>query len=326
MEFVLLRAVVSAFIRTFLACASLLLILRLVQEPQRIYENIAHLSLYFCTTICLVSFTNVASLVGPVDLDLINYAQHHCFLYEWSRDGLKRLALTASIWFLTSSANIMNLWFWNIQFAIPSMVMSTVCYGLFFASFHCMWQVFACLELMVDSYCVMLFRSVDYSKCVAVWNSLQALLRRAAEALENCVLAVHMAIIITLVCGTLRAVDVALDWSNESMAMKGSGTTLFFYCEVLLIALSGVILFTKAASVSEKCSNVPSLVNSVAMQPDNNIDEQRQYLVLFIAHSRAGVYVRGTRFTYAVLFKFCYLFGTVICGLGSTILNVALSK
>jgi len=189
-----------------------------------------------------------------------------------------------------------------------------------------MWQVFACLELMVDFYCVMFFGCLDCKKGVPAWNSMQALLRRSAEALENGFLVVHTAITITLVCGALRGVDIALNWNNEGTAMRQPGTTLCFYCELLLVVLSGLILFAKAASVTQKCSNVPALVNSVVLEPDKQIDEQRQYLVLYIASSHAGFYVKGTRFTYAMLLKFCYLFGTLVCGLGSTILNIALAK
>jgi len=150
-----------------------------------------------------------------------------------------------------------------------------------------------------------------------------AMLRRVAAAVENCFLATQTAVIFAVLCLAGRLVTMTITMTTDSADVDNVATTIRFYVPVLVSAFATVVLFAKAASVTEKCSKLPSLVNSVVLEEDKHIDHERQYLVSYIMHSDAGFYVKGSRFTAAMLAKFCYLLGTIICGLGTTVLTVA---
>jgi len=118
-------------------------------------------------------------------------------------------------------------------------------------------------------------------------------------------------------------VIMTIDSTTGSADVDDVGMILLSYIPVLVTAFATMVLFAKAASVTEKCSRVPALINSMMAEDGNHIDHERQYLVTYITHSDAGFYVKGSRFTAAMLVKCCYLLGTIICGLGSTVLTMA---
>lgn len=304
----------------FLGCASVLSISLLVQQSNNAYENIAQTSVSVCTLLCLACFTGVSNLVGPSERALIDHATSHGYLREWGLGGLVQLALSFSMWLFTVAISIMRLQSTSGEVAFTTILVWTVRNGVLFAFIHCVWQILSCLELMVDSYCVEFFDNKNCERNVAMWNSLQALLRRAGEAVENSILALQIAITTAFACGALSALELTLRW-RKNLAAEELSRSILFQGEVLLLVLSSIIIFAKGASVTEKCVRVPPLVNSVLIEPSKHIDEQRSYLVTFIANSHAGFYVKGTRFTFSMLARLCYLFGTVTCGLGSAVLS-----
>jgi len=239
-------------------------------------------------------------------------------LREWGISGLFRFALILGVWVLTIVLSIMSLGSWNRKGACTVIIfVRTLRNGVLLAFIHCLWQILSCLELMIDSYCVEFFENMNCERCVATWNALQALLRRTAEGVENSFLAVQVATTAALGCGAVRVLVVTLRWNSQSSATRELGISILLSSELLLVVLGGIVIFARAASVTEKCFRVPPMVNSVLLEPDKYIDENRQYLVTFVANSHAGFYVKGIRFTFAMLARFCYLYGTVMCGLAS---------
>merc|ERR1711972_231564 len=90
----------------------------------------------------------------------------------------------------------------------------------------------------------------------------------------------------------------------------------------LPLASSAAMVFVHAAAVTEKCSRMPSLVNSLTVE-GRNIDRDRQYVVEFIANSTAGFYVKGVRLTAFMVMKLSYLCGAVVFGISMQLVSEA---
>merc|ERR1712107_374078 len=67
----------------------------------------------------------------------------------------------------------------------------------------------------------------------------------------------------------------------------------------------------RAATVTEKCSRVPALLNSWRFG-ESEVDHGRQHLVQYITHSAAGFYVKGVRLNAYMALKLTYLLMTVM--------------
>jgi len=306
----------------FAGCAAVYSIFELVRGQHGLLEDIANVSLHTCALLNLIFLGRMGELVGPLGDRCTKYAASHYFLGEWGKGGILRLLVTVTIWASTTSLMCAAC----IMGAADNYTAILTAWrdGMLLAILHCLWQVLAFLELMLDSYCIEFFESLDCCWGVLSWNGLQALLRQVAETVENCFLAVQSSMIVAVLCCTARLVIVSFEHGNdgEVAALDGPQTVILVYIRLLLIGLVVLALFAKAANVTDKCSKVAPLVNSVTIEEDQQIHYERQYLVSYIIHSDAGFYVKGCRFTTAMLVKCCYVFGTIICGMGTTILSM----
>jgi len=297
-------------------CSMLYSMYELVLGPGGIFENIVNLSLYTCAFFNLIFLRHMGSMVGPFEDQFADYARDLAFLDEWASGGVMRLIFTAIIWATTTSLTSVPLF---IKGANYNTIILRACRdGLLLAILHCLWQVLAFLELMVDSYCLEFFGHLNYQMGVASWNRLQALLHHVAESVENCFLVVQSTMMVTLLCCTAQVVIMSTRSSMESIIEDDLITVI---PPLFLLGLIAAVLFAKAASVTEKCLKAVPLVNSVTMD-DDQLSHERQYLVAYIVQSNAGFYIKGSRFTKAMLVKSCYFIGTIICGLGTTILTI----
>jgi len=301
-------------------CSMLHSMYELVLGPGGIFENIVNLSLYTCAFFNLIFLKHMGSMVGPFEDRFTEYARDHTFLDEWASDGVLRLRFTAIIWATTTSLMCVPLFTKGANYY--TIILRACRDGLLLSILHCLWQVVAFLELMVDNYCLEFFEQLNCQLGVASWNSLQALLHHVAESVENCFLAVQSTMMVTLLCCTAQVVIMSTRSGMESLGEDDLSTVIPVYIPLFLLGLVAVILFAKAASVTEKCSKAAPLVNSVTVEEDQQMNQERQYLVAYIIQSNAGFYFKGSRFTKAVLVKSCYFIGTIICGLGTTILTI----
>lgn len=71
-------------------------------------------------------------------------------------------------------------------------------------------------------------------------------------------------------------------------------------------------LTPKTQGVTEKCTRVPSLVNSWSFGEETCLDAGRQYVVQYIEQSAAGFYVKGVRLRAYMALKISYLFGALL--------------
>eukprot|EP00929_Paragymnodinium_shiwhaense_P038201 TRINITY_DN20231_c0_g2_i1.p1 TRINITY_DN20231_c0_g2~~TRINITY_DN20231_c0_g2_i1.p1 ORF type:complete len:1122 (+),score=196.91 TRINITY_DN20231_c0_g2_i1:129-3494(+) len=172
--------------------------------------------------------------------------------------------------------------------------------GVYMSLVYCQLHVLVFLELMLDSFCATLFETTDLKQCVFHWNVLQAMLRRSAQTIEACFLAVQ----------TSALMAIALNgWIllQETRAECGWAWTTLIPEFISILMLSWFTLFTlfKAAAVTEKCQRVPSLVNSLPRK--DPIDVRRQYAVQYIMNSAAGFYVQDVRLTTFMALKIGYI-------------------
>jgi len=297
-------------------CSVLHSMYELVLGPGGIFEKIVHLSLYSCAFFNLIFLRDMGSMVGPLEDQFTEYARDHTFLDEWASGGVLRLLFTAIIWATTTSLMCVPLFMKATNYY--TIILRACRDGLLLAILHCLWHVLAFLDLMIDSYCFEIFEHLNCQIAVASWNRLQALLHHVAESVENCFLVVQSTMMVTLLCCTAQVVIMSTRSSMESIIEDDLITVI---PPLFLLGLIAAVLFAKAASVTEKCLKAVPLVNSVTMD-DDQLSHERQYLVAYIVQSNAGFYIKGSRFTKAMLVKSCYFIGTIICGLGTTILTI----
>jgi len=290
--------------------------------PGGMFENISNLSLHTCVFLDLISLKDLRNLIGPCRDQLTEYAKDHGFLDEWERMGTGRLLFTVAVWVIATSL-----------MSVPLVTQATNYYtiilrawrdGLLLAILHLLWQVLAFLELMIDNYCIDLLEHLNCQLGVVSWNRLQALLHHVAEAVENCFLVVQSAMMVTLLCCTAQLVIMSTEQrgSMTFIFLDNLDTIILVHIPLVLLGLVSMVLFAKAASVTEKCLKAAPLVNSFTMENKQHLSHERQYLVAYIIQSNAGFHVKGSRFTKAMLVKMCYFTGTIICGLGTTILTI----
>merc|ERR1712032_15302 len=189
----------------------------------------------------------------------------------------------------------------------------------FVALLFCQLHILRGLELMVDSFCFRVFTNSTLPQCVADWNILQAILRHSAHVLETSFLCLQTSALTSLI---FAAVEVWVDSEVPAKNVAGSdmcrapwAAWLAGHLPYMLLAVVSLVLFFKAAAVTEKCMRVPSLMNSVPSCTSDPIDHQRQYVVHYILNSEAGFYIKGMRLTTFMALKLSYLIGVGIIGL-----------
>jgi len=165
--------------------------------------------------------------------------------------------------------------------------------------------------LMLDAYSRELHINVDWARGVCCWNKVQAMLHCEAAQMSSCFLALQTSAALSFLCYSAHmkeAIFVTFD----------VGATALFQTPTLVVALSAFWLFVKAANLTETCTRMSPVTNSVAVAIDNAVNYERQYLVNFIRNSEPGFYVKGTRLTAFLLMNYCYILGAVVCALFTT--------
>lgn len=190
-----------------------------------------------------------------------------------------------------------------------SLAMFVAAHALLGALVHCHLHVCCGLELAIDSFCTRFFMDQDLAKGITDWNILQAMLRRAAHAIEGCFLAVSTSVLGVVM---LTAVQILNMGSFSSLSALGGKCGLLWAGWVLpLVALPLYATF-RAAAITEKCLRVPSLLNSWITNEGVQFDHQRQYFVQYVIQSDAGFYLKGVRVNAMWAWKVTYLFGVVV--------------
>jgi len=93
------------------------------------------------------------------------------------------------------------------------------------------------------------------------------------------------------------------------------------YLNLIIITAWSLWVLIKAAVVTDLCSKLPSLVNSFDFQAGIDIEQDRQYIVQYITHRSAGVYLKGVKLSAPAMIKAAYIFGAVVCTVGTSAMS-----
>eukprot|EP00928_Gymnodinium_smaydae_P038761 TRINITY_DN26654_c0_g1_i1.p1 TRINITY_DN26654_c0_g1~~TRINITY_DN26654_c0_g1_i1.p1 ORF type:complete len:768 (+),score=126.72 TRINITY_DN26654_c0_g1_i1:77-2380(+) len=246
---------------------------------------------------------NVAHLLGPEKRILEKYAISYNFMAQWRFAATKYLMYVVIGWL--SPLLTWALIPWSEEFAscpdnqTDVALLSSVGGGLFAALIFCQLHVCFFLELTVDGFCLRLYESRDITDAVVDWNVVQAILRRAAAAVDKCLMLVQTAVLSAFLL--LAAETVVGKYVFEGQA-RCALPHVAFGLPYLCLAFYGL---ARAAAVTEKCSRVPALINSLNFE-SCPLHPERQYLVQYVEHSAAGFYINGVRLTGFMVLKVAY--------------------
>jgi len=162
-------------------------------------------------------------------------------------------------------------------------------------------MVFVCrsLSIMIDVFCCDVVRQQSPQRAAHVWNMTQAILRKVSAVVQPYFLVLGIILVSTV---PLLLIGVIRNHGTPSVAMVPA---LCMTCGILYMLLL-------AATISEQCARVPSLVN--AMSFGDGTEEARQLTVNFISSSGAGFYISTMRLTTATVLKFMYIWCIVVVG------------
>jgi len=168
----------------------------------------------------------------------------------------------------------------------------------------CMLFVCAALTVMLDSFCCELAIHVDSSQAMQDWNILQAVFIKSSSSVERGFMCMLVAISFAVPLSLADAMSMGAGWFAVNSLLP-----------VALIVLLFARVFVAAASISDKCAHVPSLVNSLNFGPES--EQRRQVLVESIQHSQLGIYVCRMRLTRGMALRFGYIWSVVAIGLAA---------
>jgi len=253
----------------------------------------------------------VKDLLGSPTAILVGYARHQKLVQAWSQASRRQRALVAVAWLLSFAARTVTLllhhgdeYVWSKpRFSeILAWVASIFSSTLFLMLLYCLLHVIAFLTMMVDAFCFHFVeqQQLQLEDSVREWNVLQAVLRRASGAVERGFLVLQTTTLMTISVGVAATVMNGIDSGLPNWLML---------LQTLPLATTGARLFFKTAEVTEKCTRVPSLINSLSFGLE--LDPWRHYLVEYIMYSGAGFYVKEVRLTAAMAFKLTYASGII---------------
>jgi len=234
------------------------------------------------------------------------YSRQQKFLPQWFELSIHDAAWTIVIWFLAVLDRIRGLvaradtmldtvpaadWCDVFMFAFGSALVLAM-------SFYIL-HVCRCLTRMVDSFCYRIIDHTDPQLAVKEWNLLQAVVRTACASIQSCFFVLQ---IVGTVVVLVTFIDLPTKWQALSYVSPG------------LIVSAGIFrIFFWAATVTDKCARVPTLVNSLSTGSD--LDQNRMYIVDYVVHSQAGFYMFEVRLTSAMVLKFFYFACVVAFGI-----------
>jgi len=149
------------------------------------------------------------------------------------------------------------------------------------------------LGLTIDAFCCEVVDGAELIEATRLWNVTQSVLRKVSDAVER-------SIMILLILLLSMVSTLLID-----MGVWGIRVALVPNIIVGILLSSGIsYLLLLTANITERCKNVPPLVNATDFGPGTSRD--RQDVVDYISSSAAGFYVCGVRLTTTMVFKLMY--------------------
>jgi len=276
----------------------------------------------------LVAAGKVSEIIGPANHVLEKHSRSRGFTCEWEWDGVLGTLLSAAMCTLVTVSNLMIGLLWEPE-RLPWLCLTSYAVVTFIMTTQCLSHVISFLDLVVNSFVDQFLRKRNLTTAVKSWNSVQSLLQHVSQVMARCLIVLQIFVTLTLLTCLLRLVlffrDIRQGTFPEALAMVARtdnihGITASYMNALVVLALS-VRLFIKAASVTESCTRIPSLINSFHIDAAKEIDCDQQHLVTYIKNSDAGFYLNGTRLTASILIKVLYFLGAFSCTAVSTALS-----
>lgn len=287
-------------------------------EPELQYYHIVNVCLLLGALLGLVFLwaQHIADLLGPYNRPLGMHAIARGFDGKWAIASIWRLVVVVGLWAATMACRIYadtGVISTKRPLSPVSLVTFGVANAVLAALIYCHLHVCCGFGLAVDWYCERFFRGCDSSRAISEWNILQALLRRAAHTIENCVLTLGASILSVLLLTGLEFQKM----SNSSSPLQTAGLTCKVSWASWVLPPTALMFFAvfEGAAITEKCSRVSSLVNSWIASDDQQIDHQRHFVVQYIVQSHAGFYIKGTRLRARGVWTLAYIAGGVLFSL-----------
>jgi len=314
-------AVVALLLTTAFSVCNLML------QPESLFANFSQAAFSIGALISLASLNEVSGLVGPTGGLLVRYASRCGFLERWGRKGRRNLLIITLIWTSKAVTCVLHLLVYDGTSSWLSVCIALVSWlqaGFYLAIIHFAFQLVLFLQLMLDGFSVKFYTSLDMTTGAASWNIVQSILRRVSTTIETSFLAVQTSAFVAFLCITAQMLRIIMTQTGDELYKSWTCTLLDI--PTLIMALSALVLFADAAAVSEKCTRVPPVVNSLLVDPGSAVTSRHHSFVSFISNSDAGFYVKGNRLNSMVLMNYCYLCGAIICGIFTTALSMSRSK
>lgn len=253
-------------------------------------------------------------LSGTIDV-LQSYAYQQDLDEQWNSRVRRDAWLIFTIWFVGNLVTIVGtcqdagwckpslMGYLHIaSYAVTSSVLTSLTF--------CMVYVSRALTVMVDLFCCRVVDRPDISDVVNDWNILQALLRKASITIELCFVALQAGAAFAL------PLLIADFWTLGSQAQAVPALI-----PGGILSLGVLRMFFLAASITDKCLRIPSLINSLSFGPGTA--RVKQHTVEYIVNSAAGFYVCDIRFTTATAFHFVYGWSVVAFAIGTKVLSLS---
>jgi len=263
----------------------------------------------------------VHDLIGTSENLLERYATNHGFSKAWVIASLRLLVFVGSVWMV---AVVLIVVLVASQSTIQdeagggSNNMVALTFSLVFVSgvvtvlTYCQLHVCAGLGLMVDTFCVDFAARADLTHGEAQWNTMQAVMHRAAQTIDLCFLSVQVSVLSATI---LVGMDVMLGSGDHESAFRSLPSGF------LMMSITHFGQY-RAAMVTQKCWQAPALMTSLAGEGVATSAE-RQHLIQCLLQSNAGFYVRGVRLTVFMVLKVAYLFVIVTLGFAMRLARTA---
>lgn len=250
------------------------------------------------------------SFPGPLE----TYAMQHGFMEQWAWSSLRRFVLVFVVWASAVLVSMTNFVLAESDLMCGGRIdwLSFVCFffgsGVFAALIFCQIHVFGMLEIMIDQFCIKFFEDPEVARGMMEWNLVQAIMRRVATAFDTCFVATQtMAQVTFVVSATYTVMADRLHSTNPQFHDARDcriGHRAFALLPPVLLALGAWTVFSFGAAVTEKCSRVPAMINTMTFG-----DTERQSMVQYVMNSAAGLYIKEVRLTASVVMKLTYVTG-----------------
>jgi len=290
-----------------LLSATLLSAYNLVQQPGRVFENLAETAVSISSLLSLATCKPLDSLIGHAGNMMDRYAAHHHFISAWDRQGSLLLVSVMMVWLCKAIAASMYMCVSEETFSwhtLCTTLAGLLQSGSYLAFIHCDCHIMTFLQLMVDEWAGRFRKTLNRTECAESWNIAQATIRQASKCIETSFLAVQASSLITLLCCAGRVLDIT---AKSGETMQTSLMLALLELPTLMMAFWALVLFAKATVVTEKSMQIPPIVTSLLLQPGSPISVEDQAFVSFLNNGYAGVYFKGNRMNGITLMNYLYL-------------------